>query len=83
VSKESQIKKRLKQSNKQQNSTPQPPVKRNLTDEERAAIIRDRLAHRPVIMFRYPNGKLNKKFIITMVLMVIALAVALYFSAKL
>lgn len=57
-------------------------ARRPLTDEEKARIIRDRLANRPVILIRYPNGKLNKKFIITAAIMFAALIAALYFISR-
>jgi hypothetical protein len=61
----------------------QPTAKKTLTPEEKARIIRDRLANRPIIVFRYPNGKLNKRFIIILALFVIAMIVAFYFLSRL
>ena len=58
------------------------PVTRKLTPEEAAAIVRNRLANRPVIVWRYPNGKYNKRFIITLAIMVVALAAALYYLTR-
>jgi hypothetical protein len=84
MSKESKIKKRLEYAAKQQQTLPpvQKPAGRKLTDEEKARIIRDRLANRPVLMLRYPNGKLNKKFIITAAIMLAALIAALFFISR-
>ncbi len=98
MSKESQIKKRLEKASREAkelkqpekvatgSSTPEKPastaIKRKLTDEEKAKIIRDRLANRPVIVFRYRNGQLNKRLIFMLALMVIALGVALYFLSR-
>lgn len=58
------------------------PVTRKLTPEEAAAIVRNRLANRPVIVWRYPNGRYNKRFIITLVIMIAALIAALYFITR-
>jgi hypothetical protein len=55
---------------------------RKLTTEEAAAIVRDRLAKRPVIVWRYPNGKWNKRFIITLGIMIAAMIAALYFFSR-
>ena len=55
---------------------------KNLTPEEAAAIVRDRLANRPVIMWRYPNGKYNKRFIITLAIMIVALIASLYLISR-
>ncbi len=82
MSKESKIKKRLEK-NSQNNPAPKQPItKRELTPEERARIIRNRLANRPVIMFRYPNGKWNLRLIIMLVILVVAMIVALYFVTR-
>jgi hypothetical protein len=61
-----------------QNSTPP----RKLTPEEAGALVRDRLANRPVIVWRYRNGKWNKRFIITLAIMIIALAAAVYYLTR-
>jgi hypothetical protein len=53
-----------------------------IISEETAAIIRNRIAHRPVIVWRYPNGKWNKRFIITLVIMIAAMLAALYFFSR-
>jgi hypothetical protein len=58
------------------------PTKRYLTDDEKAKIIRDRIANRPVIVFRYRNGRWNRKLIFTLALMIVAMIAALYFLAK-
>ena len=58
------------------------PTKRYLTDEEKARIIRDRIANRPVIVFRYRNGRWNRKLIFTLALMIVAMIASLYFLAK-
>jgi hypothetical protein len=58
------------------------PTKRYLTDDEKARIIRDRIANRPVIVFRYRNGRWNRKFIFTLALMVVAMIAAVYFFTK-
>lgn len=50
-----------------------------LTSEQYATIVKNRLATRPVIVWRYPNGKYNKRFIITLAVLMIALIAALYF----
>jgi hypothetical protein len=64
-------------------SSPGPDaMKRKLTPEEKARIIRDRLASRPVIAFRYPNGRLNRRFIIMLTILVAAMVVALYFLSR-
>jgi hypothetical protein len=82
VSKESKNKKRLANTTRNNPVIKQPSAKHNLTAEERAGIIRDRLANRPVIMFRYPGGRLNKRLIITLAILIIALAIGLYFITK-
>jgi len=58
---------------------PKTSASRKLTTEESAAIIRDRLANRPVIIWRYRNGKWNLKFIITLAIMLVAMVAAIYF----
>jgi hypothetical protein len=58
------------------------PTKRYLTDQEKAWIIRERLARRPVIVWRYRNGKWNRRLIFMLALMVIALGAALYFLSR-
>jgi hypothetical protein len=63
-------------SNKQTEKTPE------LTPEERARIIRDAIANRPVIIFRYRNGKPNWKLIITLAILLIALIVSLYYVTR-
>jgi hypothetical protein len=80
VSKESKIKKREQKikSNSASQSKPRPP----LTPEQKAAIVRDRLANRPVIVFRYPNGKYNTRFIFMLALLIVALIVAMYFFSR-
>lgn len=55
----------------------QRPARQSLTAEQKAQIISNRLANRPVIMIRYPNGKLNTRFIISLAILVIALVAAL------
>lgn len=64
--------------NNAQNQTPP----RKLTPEEAGALVRDRLANRPVIVWRYRNGKWNKRFIITLAVMIVALIAALYFISR-
>jgi hypothetical protein len=59
-----------------------PTTTRKLTPEEAAAVIRDRMAKRPVIVWRYPNGKWNKRFIITLGIMIAAMIAALYFFSR-
>jgi hypothetical protein len=82
VSKESKIKKQLERS-KQQKAAPELKNARPaLTTEQKAQIIRDRIANRPVIVFRYANGKYNKRFIYTLALMIVALAAALIFLTR-
>jgi hypothetical protein len=81
VSKENKIKKRLEKNTEKAQNTG-PVSKRDLSPEERAQIIRDRLANRPVIMFRYPNGKLNLKLILTLAVFVVALIAALYIITR-
>jgi hypothetical protein len=80
VPKEKRLKKKVGQTlanpNQPQNNT------RKITSEEAAAIIRNRLATRPVIVWRYSNGKWNKRFIITLAIMIIAMIAALYFFSK-
>jgi hypothetical protein len=82
MSKESKNKKRSVKASKQKPVCEQPPVNRTLTPEEKARIIRDRLANRPVIMLRYRNGKLNLRFIITLALLIVGMIVALYFISR-
>jgi hypothetical protein len=53
-----------------------------MTDQEKAWIIRERLARRPVIVWRYRNGKWNRRLIFMLALMVIALGAALYFLSR-
>jgi hypothetical protein len=55
----------------------QHPNRQPLSAEQKAQIIRNRLAKRPVIMIRYPNGKLNTRFILSLAILVIALVAAL------
>ena len=79
--------KSLNQSKTKSNTRPDKPVnrlaaKKPLTPEEKARIIRDRLANRPIIVFRYPNGKLNKRFILMLALLIIAMVVALFFVSR-
>lgn len=59
------------------------PTKRYLTDDEKAKIIRDRIANRPVIVFRYRNGRWNRRLIFMLALMVVALGAALFFLTRL
>jgi hypothetical protein len=80
VSKESKIKKREQKNN--QTSTPPLAARTPLTPEQKAQIIRDRLANRPVIVFRYPNGKYNTRFIFMLALRVVAAIVAFYFFTR-
>lgn len=80
-------KKSLNPSKTKSNTRPDKPVnrlavKKPLTPEEKARIIRDRLANRPIIVFRYPNGKLNKRFILMLALLIIAMVVALFFVSR-
>ena len=82
MSKESRNKKDFKARAKAVSPSDTPSAKRLLTPEEKARIIRDRLANRPVIVFRYPNGKLNKRFILMLALLVIAMIAALYFVVR-
>jgi hypothetical protein len=82
VSKESKIKKRLEDKSKQA-ATPNPQSGRQpLSAEQRAQIIKERLANRPVIVLRYPNGKLNTRFIYTLAILVVALIAALYIITR-
>ncbi len=55
--------------------------KRSLTVEEKAEIIKKRLANRPVLVFRYPNGKWNLRFIVTLAILIIGLIVSIYFMS--
>jgi hypothetical protein len=82
VSKESKIRKKLDNSNRQKAAQEQKAVRPLLTPEQKAQIIRDRIAKRPVIVFRYPNGKYNKRFIYMLALMIAALAAALIFISR-
>ena len=52
-------------------------TKRYLTDEEKAYIIKQRLANRPVIVWRYRNGRWNRRLIFMLAAMVVALAAGL------
>jgi hypothetical protein len=58
------------------------PVKRYLTDEEKAKIIRDRIANRPVIVFRYRNGRWNRRLIFMLALMIVAMIASVIFLTK-
>jgi hypothetical protein len=84
MSKESQNKKN--QARKSVSSPPPEnegkPTKRFLTDEEKAWIIKERLAKRPVIVFRYRNGKWNRRLILMLALMAVALVVSLIFLTR-
>jgi hypothetical protein len=82
VSKESKIRKKLDNSNRQKAAQEQKDFRPLLTPEQKAQIIRDRIAKRPVIVFRYPNGKYNKRFIYMLALMIAALAAALIFISR-
>jgi hypothetical protein len=82
MSKESHNKRNFKPKTKPVSTSEMPSGKSTLTPEEKARIIRDRLANRPVIVFRYPNGKLNKRFILMLALLSIAMIAALYFIAR-
>jgi hypothetical protein len=82
VSKESRNKKKLTNSQKPVSANQPEAPRPHLSAEDKARIIRDRLANRPVIMFRYPSGKWNLKLIISLVLLMVALAVSLYFLSK-
>jgi hypothetical protein len=82
VSKESKIKKRLEKNNTLRDTSENSEIKANLTTEQRAQMVRDRLANRPVIVFRYPNGKYNKRFIYSLAFMVVALLAALIFLTR-
>ena len=83
VSKESKIKKRLEQEEKRKAAAPPPlETKRTVTLEERAAIVRDRLANRPVLVIRSPSGRWNRRFLYTMALMIVALIAALIFLTR-
>jgi hypothetical protein len=82
VSKESKIKKQLERINEQKSAPELKNARPVLTPEQKAQIIRDRMANRPVIVFRYPNGKYNTRFIFMLALMVVALAAALIFLSR-
>jgi hypothetical protein len=58
------------------------PTKRYLTDEEKAWIIKERLARRPVVVWRYSNGKWNRRLIFMLALMAVALVAALFFLSR-
>ncbi len=58
------------------------PTKRYLTDTEKAWIIKERLARRPVILWRYRNGKWNLRLILMLILMTAALVAALIFLSR-
>ena len=84
MSKESQNKK-----NQQKKAATRPvsenegkPTKRYLTDEEKAWIIKERLARRPVIVWRYANGKWNKRLIFMLILMAVALTASLFILSR-
>jgi hypothetical protein len=82
LSKESKNKKKQRNA-ANTGTTGQPPSTRpKLSNEEKARIVRDSLAKRPVIMFRYPNGKLNKKFLIGLAALIVALVASLYFVTR-
>jgi hypothetical protein len=84
MSKESQNK-----NNQQNKAAAQPlppehgqPTKRYLTDAEKAWIIKERLARRPVILWRYRNGKWNKRLIFMLAILIVALGASLYFITR-
>ena len=84
MSKESQNQKK-QQKKAETQSRPEnegKPTKRYLTDEEKAWIIKERLARRPVIVWRYRNGKWNLRLIVMLALMAVALAAALVFLTR-
>jgi hypothetical protein len=58
------------------------PAKRYLTDEEKAWIIKERLARRPVIVFRYRNGQWNWRLIVMLLIMAAALVASLFFLTR-
>jgi hypothetical protein len=64
---------------KQLKNNPYSTPAGKITAEQYAAIVKNRLANRPVLVWRYPNGKWNKKFIITLVIVFVAMIAALYF----
>ncbi len=82
VSKEKWKNRKATQTAKAANNIQDQPAPRKLTSVEAAAIVRDRLANRPVIVWRYRNGKLNKRFIITLAVMIVGLIAALYFISR-
>jgi hypothetical protein len=58
------------------------PAKRYLTDQEKAWIIKERLARRPVVVWRYSNGKWNNRLILMLALMAAALIAGLFFLSR-
>ena len=76
--------KRNKKKTAQTSATDTKPktTPRKLTPEEAAAIVKDRLANRPVIIWRYRNGKLNTRFIVTLAIMIVAMIAAVYFFTR-
>jgi hypothetical protein len=58
------------------------PTKRYLTDDEKAWIIRERLARRPIIVWRYRNGQWNRRLILMLIFMAVALGAALFFLSR-
>ncbi|HEX7474858.1 MAG TPA: hypothetical protein VF318_02740 [Dehalococcoidales bacterium] len=59
-----------------------PAATRPLTIEEKAEIIKNRIANRPVIVLRYRNGKWNMRFIVALAVLVIALIASVYFLSR-
>jgi len=84
MSKESRNKKKQQQAAKNQTVEPKPSTSgpRKLTPEEKAAIIKNRLANRPVVVLRYPNGKWNLRFIFSLAILLVALVVSIYFLSR-
>lgn len=84
MSKESQNKNN--QSKKEASKTLPPqhgqPTKRYLTDEEKAWIIKERFARRPVVIWRYSNGKWNTRLIFMLALLAVGLVVGLVFLTR-
>jgi hypothetical protein len=84
VSKESRNKNKLQFASKNQdgNEKTAPSTRRPLTPEEKAEIIKNRLANRPVVVFRYPNGRWNVRFVISLAVLLVALIVSIYFLSR-
>ena len=84
MSKEKRNKKKLEQIAKNSEAIKNTAAltRRPLTVEEKAEIIKNRIANRPVIVLRYRNGKWNMRFIVALAILIIALVASVYFLSR-